>query len=282
MNPPDTSRGHVPILALFLANPGRALTADEIREHLPTLSEKSLVTSLGQLRFSGALIRTGTQYTAATPFPPSRRERHTERERERRAAHRAANPAPRTPIPKADTGYTSAAARKARQDETIRKRAAKSAALQDQMLAILLTDPKRRWSDSELFAQLTGAAALKRQALSTLMVDNRLHYACSPLVDKRGYEYWSAQPVPTPAKPIKYTRTHIELHALLTRSTYTLGSLARRAERAMTISQKRVLVLVEELRCGGYASYHPVGATVIVRPGPAPTITQESAHASAA
>ncbi|MCD0168038.1 hypothetical protein [Deinococcus sp. 23YEL01] len=277
LSPPDLSRGHVPIMGLFLANPGRALAPIDLLNALPRISNTSMHKSLGILTRNRSLILHDGRYRPATPFPESRRERHTRNERAKRDTRRAQGLPAKKPSSK-DYGYTSAAARKQRQDATIRNRLQKRAQVREAILTGMRTKPRKTWKDTELFAFATGAMSVKREALSDLMLDGSVQYSSAPA--QHGYKFWLPTTPSRKRRPTAYTTQHAAAHAIASKGRVTRGVLVERTAHALDITPDAALQLVTDLYHGGHVTYHPVGAAVVVRPGPTPT--SEEAHAAAA
>lgn len=261
LHAPDLSRGHPPLLGLFLANPGARLTRDEIWDALrdPRVSPK-----LGNAVRRGVLLLDGEHYTAPTPFPLST----SERDKERKKAVRRARGLRRQP-PALDHGEVSEEARKARQQATVNRRLTGRAKIQAKVADLLAQDASREWFEKDLLPLIGGSPILAREALIDMVQNGQVHASVVPR-DKSSVYLYRAVQVADPARaPAKITPRYAQIHALVVRErAITRERLLEKLSRVTGQPARTLNYLVNDLFHGGYLTFRPVCATVVIQPGP--------------
>ncbi len=270
LNPPDRSRGHSPIMGLFLANPGARLTRDDVWEALRSVF---VTPHLGNLVRTGNLIKDGEHYVAPTPFPPSAKERDRSRKKAVRHARGLKRPPrePHYPTNPIDSGEVSEEARKARQQTTTTSRLTGRAKIQAKVLDLLNADRDREWLEKELLPLIGGSPIHSREALIDLIQNGKVH-ATVTRRDKGSVYIYRAVQVPDRSRaPAAITPQHAQIHAIVTRErAITRDNLLTRLERVTKQPADTLAPLVTDLFHAGHLTFKPVCATVVIQPGPTP------------
>lgn len=285
LNPPDYSRRHHPILAVLLANPGRAVTIEELCAALPELTEKHIRHTSGVLVGYGSLVRTGGRprykdgpldgalYSAPSPFPLSPRERHTQREREKRRAARAHVLTRRTPEPR-----TSAQAERYRAAQHARTLTHRRQA-QACVLAYLAAHPGPQPED-EIKRHSGVVSSAFREAILDLTQGGHVHVRY-PEAHTNPASYWlPLTRDPGLARPLG--RRHAEVLEMVQTRRELLGSLTRKVQAGRGCSPAQARALIHDLFHAGVLDLVAVGDTCVVKPGAVPLTLRSARPAPAA
>lgn len=277
LNPPDFSRGHTPILSLFLANPGVTLTEAELHAAFPEWTLGQLRQRLGQHVLNGNLLRSGgdvlpktkalagASYTAPTPFPRSWRERHTEYERERRTKLRASGQWRPSGARDTDQGETSQEARQSRKAATLQRRVSSIQTAQQGILAFLARHPDEALDEKTLRKNVRCNPALFREALQDLCANGQLHVQYDASKDTGASKYRLPLARNAGRKPRTYGLRHHEVYALAAQRPTLLEHLTRQVQAHLGVTGAVARRLIHDLFHAGHLSFSPVANTSVVR-----------------
>lgn len=257
LNPPDLSRGHAPLLGLFLANPGVRLTEDEIRAVFPDWSGRQSVRCrlTGTLR-AGRLMYEDGVYYAPDPFPLSTQEtqdRNWQRWGDKKAAARNATP---------QTGAT-VASRRGRGIEAL---AVKVLALLEKRGGYLST--------AQIAAALKRGGPLLSEAMSELVAAQRVRVRYDVGQATKGAPASYAAPlarVPQSNAPARGRRQVAVLGIVRQHRALTYGALEALVCAELDLTPERARELIETLYQAWRLNLRVVGNTYVVTVAPAYT-----------